>query len=101
MCVACGGEGIDSQGAECTLCASAPEACRVRIELDRPVHNSKVIIDNHDVSHIVRAVRLEAVIGEVARVTLELIPEHVEVTGFGDVYRQYARLATPHGPAQA
>jgi hypothetical protein len=65
---------------------------RVRIELDRPVRDSKVFIDDVDVSHLCRGVDIHAEIGEVAQVTLHMIPRHVEITAFGDVHRHYGEV---------
>lgn len=51
----------------------------LEIELPRSVAHGKVLLDGKDISCIVRAVRIEAVVGELTKVELEVLPTHVSV----------------------
>ena len=70
------------------------ENCKVKIELNQKVGQSKVFIDSEEVGGV-HDVSINMSVGALPTVTLTLLPADVEITGFADIVRHYATLQPP------
>lgn len=66
----------------------------VHIELGQNGRNGRVVIDGHDVSHLVQSLTIEARANEVTRLSLHLVPVRVDVKAPAEV-QMFQPVALP------
>jgi hypothetical protein len=63
----------------------------IKIELNREIWKSKVLIDGKEIENI-RSVSAELRVGAIPVVNLEIIPETVDITGIADTFVRQVKL---------